>query len=96
MSNHTTLTYQDVEAARARFQGRHVHATDAELTAELTALAADWIVRKLSEPGRWTSDPEVDNVWGWQPEGMSGRNVALVYYRHEADFECDEDWGRAQ
>ena len=85
----------EAHAAELKRRGRHEDVRPSKLTAEIRLLADERIADAISNDqheGRWIADPEVDNVWGWQPSDYTGRRVGLVYYRADADFECDGDW----
>lgn len=94
METTTTFETLDRKANELRISGRHEHVSPEQLLAEINILAMESVGKAIAadEDGRWVSDPEVNNVWGWQPGDMSGRKVAVVYYRHLADFELDGDW----
>lgn len=83
------------DALKAR--GRHEDVAPSQLLSEISVIAAQEIVDAIrgdQHEGRWIADPEVSNVWGWQPSDYSNRRVGLVYYRADADFELDDEFER--
>lgn len=59
----------------------------------MTAELAERIkAAEYTETGYWIWDPHVDGVVGFQVEGQHGREVVVVLYLEQEDFDCNGKW----